>query len=136
MDFANFWKNRRHRHRKSRQKSQKEIVVFVTIGIADPQNLPRDIGLPKNAILGREYVSGLKFEPGDRQGSSAEVLKLDLSALDERDLPKGKVRITPVKPTPIAPMDETLAETEFATPIKSATPVQEQTTVSEKEQQK
>ena len=121
---------------KSRQKIQKEIVVFVTIGIADPQNLPRDIGLPKNAILGREYVSGLKFEPGDRQGSSAEVLKLDLSALDERDLPKGKVRITPVKPTPIPPMDETLAETEFATPLKSATPVQEQTTVSEKEQQK
>ena len=121
---------------KSRQKIQKEIVVFVTIGIADPQNLPRDIGLPKNAILGREYVSGLKFEPGDRQGSSAEVLKLDLSALDERDLPKGKVHITPVKPTPIAPMDETLAETEFATPPKSATPVQEQTAESEKEQQK
>ena len=80
---------------KSRGKVQKEIVVFVTIGIADPSNLPKDIGLPKNAILGREYVTGAKLEPGDRVGEEAEMLKLDMSSLGKRK-PKGEVKITPV----------------------------------------
>ena len=69
---------------KSRAKVQKEIVVFVTIGIANPENLPRDIGLPKNAILGREYVRGIKLEPGDRGDSATEIMKLDMTSIDER----------------------------------------------------
>ena len=69
---------------KSRGKVQKEILVFVTIGIADPSNLPKDIGLPKNAILGREYVTGAKLEPGDRKGDAADMLKLDMTAVDKR----------------------------------------------------
>ena len=92
---------------KSRGKVQKEIIVFVTVGIADPANLPKDIGLPKNAILGREYVTGAKLEPGDRTGDAANVLKLDMTAVDKRkpkadkqpskvqeDPPKGTVKIT------------------------------------------
>ena len=79
---------------KSRGKVQKEIVVFVTIGIADPQNLPKDIGLPKNAILGREYVTGAKLEPGDRPDN--EAMKLDMSPVDKRRKPTGEVKITPV----------------------------------------
>jgi len=97
---------------KSRQKVQKEILVFVTIGIADPSNLPKDIGLPKNAILGREFVRGTELEPGDRDGSTPTVLKLDMSNIDERqarkssaknpknDSNRGRVTITPVADTP------------------------------------
>ena len=97
---------------KSRGQVQKEILVFVTIGIADPANLPKDSGLPKNAILGREYVTGAKLEPGDRTGDAANILKLDMTAVDKRrpseknlskpsseptpEEPKGTVTITPV----------------------------------------
>ena len=93
---------------KSRQKVQKEILVFVTVGIADPSNLPKDIGLPKNAILGREFVRGNDLEPGDRDGSAPTVLKLDMTNVDERqtkkspaknaenDSNRGHVTITPV----------------------------------------
>ena len=52
----------------SRQKVQKEIIVFVTLGIANPAELPRDLGLPTNAVLGRQYVNGEKQEPGLRKG--------------------------------------------------------------------
>ena len=70
---------------KSRQKVQKEIIVCVTLGIANPADLPKDIGLPKNAVIGREYVNGTRQEPGDRKGNSSEVLKLDLRELDDKD---------------------------------------------------
>ena len=83
---------------KSRAKVQKEIIVCVTIGIANPAELPKDIGLPKNAVMGREYVNGTKFEPGDRSGSALDVLKLDLRTLDDKDRTKdepGTVTITP-----------------------------------------
>ena len=75
---------------KSRQKVQSEILVFVTIGIADPANLPKDIGLPKNAIIGREYVNGTRLEPGDRKGTAAEVLALDLTPIEEREKKERK----------------------------------------------
>ena len=89
---------------KSRQKVQREILVFVTIGIADPSNLPKDVRLPKNAILGREFVRGNQFEPGDREGVDAKVLKLNMTELDKRGGKKrhGKVTITPVsEPKPV-----------------------------------
>ena len=97
---------------KSRQKVQKEILVFVTVGIADPSNLPKDIGLPKNAILGREFVRGNQFEPGDRDGSAPTILKLDMTNIDKRpgrkssvqnaenDSNRGHVTITPVNDAP------------------------------------
>lgn len=80
---------------KSRAKVQKEIVVCVTLGIANPADLPKDAGLPKNAIMGREYVSGAKLEPGDRKGSVLEALKLDLRTLDEM----GEGALRPVSGT-------------------------------------
>ncbi|MBQ2631988.1 MAG: hypothetical protein IJG13_20115, partial [Kiritimatiellae bacterium] len=82
---------------KSRQKVQKEIIVCVTIGIANPAELPKDIGLPKNAIMGREYIEGRRLEPGDHEGSALEALKLDLRNLDDRnkDDAPGSVTITP-----------------------------------------
>ena len=97
---------------KSRGKVQKEILVFVTIGIADPKNLPKDIGLPKNAVLGREYVTGAMLEPGDRTGDAANVLKLDMTAVDKRkpkDEPKGTVTITPVTDKSYKPSQESKA---------------------------
>ena len=51
---------------KSREKEQKEIVIFVTVGVADPVNLKEDVGMPKNAILSRDILSGKTKEPGDR----------------------------------------------------------------------
>ena len=94
---------------KSRGKVQKEILVFVTVGIADPANLPEDVGLPKNAVRGREYVEKRAFEPGDRP-NAADVLKLDMRPLDDRrsegkkksdedvSSESGTVTITPVVP--------------------------------------
>ena len=58
--------------RKIRSKVQKEILVFVTVGMADPKGLKQDVGLPKNAVLGRMYTEGIKFEPGDRTGNAIE----------------------------------------------------------------
>ena len=94
---------------KSRGKVQKEILVFVTVGIADPANLPEDVGLPKNAVRGREYVEKRALEPGDRP-NAADILKLDMRPLDDRrsegkkksdedvSSESGTVTITPVSP--------------------------------------
>ena len=85
---------------KSRGKVQKEIIVCVTLGMADPADLPADVGLPKNAIVGREYVSGRKFEPGDRAGGLADVMSLDMRMIEEKQADdsrgSGTVTITPV----------------------------------------
>ncbi len=71
--------------RKIRSKVQKEILVFVTVGLADPKNVPTDIGLPKNAVLGRMYTEGVKFEPGDRHGNAIEgIASLDTRSLEEQ----------------------------------------------------
>ena len=78
---------------KSRQKVQKEIIVCVTLGIANPAELPNDIGLPKNAVIGREYVEGKRQEPGDRKGGLAKVLKLDLRDLGDKEREAGDVEI-------------------------------------------
>ena len=85
---------------KSRGKVQKEIIVFVTLGVADPANLPTDVGLPKNAIVGREYVTGRKFEPGDRAGGLADLVSIDTRPIEEKQSDNsrgsGTVTITPV----------------------------------------
>ena len=93
---------------KSREKVQTEILIFVTVGIADPANLPEDVGLPKNAVRGREYVQKRAFEPGDRPSAAADILKLDTRMLDDRHVVEemkaaeagstGTVTITPVVP--------------------------------------
>ena len=70
---------------KSRQKVQKEIIVCVTLGIANPAELPKNIGLPKNAVFGREYVNGTRREPGDREGGAVKALRLDMRELDDKD---------------------------------------------------
>ena len=91
---------------KSREKVQTEILIFVTVGIADPANLPEDVGLPKNAVRGREYVQKRAFEPGDRPSAATDILKLDTRLLDDRHAAEekkaaesestGTVTITPV----------------------------------------
>ena len=85
---------------KSRGKVQKEIIVCVTLGMADPADLPADVGLPKNAIVGREYIAGRKFEPGDRAGGLADVMSLDMRTIEEKQADNkrgsGTVTITPV----------------------------------------
>ena len=83
---------------KGRQKVQKEIIVFVTVGIANPRKLKEDVGLPKNAVLGREYVDGKALEPGDR-GGARKSLELDMRAVDDRhDAKRPAVRPKAVKP--------------------------------------
>ena len=85
---------------KSRGKVQKEIIVCVTLGMADPADLPADVGLPKNAVVGREYIAGRKFEPGDRAGGLADVMSLDMRAIEAKQADNtrgpGTVTITPV----------------------------------------
>ena len=85
---------------KSRGKVQTEILIFVTVGIADPANLPEDVGLPKNAVYGREYVQKRAFEPGDRTGGPLDIMSLDMRAIEERRTGgmqgTGSVTITPV----------------------------------------
>lgn len=68
-----------------RYKEQKEIIVFVTVGLVNPRSVAMDAGLPKNAILGRQYVRGQKLEPADMPEKNMEGLdSLDLRPLDEQ----------------------------------------------------
>ena len=69
----------------ARKKQQKEIIVFVTVGLVDPNNTHKDAGLPKNAVLGRQYTKGQKLEPGDRPEKNLEgISSLDLRSLEEQ----------------------------------------------------
>ena len=68
-----------------REKVQKEIVVFVTVGLVDPRAMQENAGLPKNAVLGRQYVKGQKLEPGDRPEKNMEGIdSLDMRLLEEQ----------------------------------------------------
>lgn len=70
---------------KVRVKEQREIIVFVTVGIVDPKNIKKDAGLPKNAVLGRQYTNDTRREPGDRKRTLAEGMRsLDLRSLEEQ----------------------------------------------------
>jgi len=70
---------------KIRVKEQREIIVFVTVGIVDPKNIKKDAGLPKNAVLGRQYTDDIRREPGDRVRQRAEGMKsLDFRSLEEQ----------------------------------------------------
>jgi type II secretory pathway component GspD/PulD (secretin) len=70
---------------KERVKEQKEIIVFVTVGFVNPKDIQRDAGLPKNAVLGRQYTDGTRREPGDRVRQRAEGMRsLDLRTLEEQ----------------------------------------------------
>lgn len=69
---------------RSRQKVQKEILVFVTVGFANANGLDKDVGLPKNAVLGREYTQGVRKEPGDRRSGTAGVTSLDLRSIEKQ----------------------------------------------------
>lgn len=70
---------------KQRVKEQKEIIVFVTVGVVDPRQVSNEVGLPKNAVLGRQYTKGLKLEPGDRPEKNMEGIEsLDLRPLEEQ----------------------------------------------------
>ncbi len=68
-----------------REKEQREIIVFVTVGLVNPRNADRDVGLPKNAVLGRQYIKRQKLEPGDREEKNMEGFNsLDLRRLEDQ----------------------------------------------------
>ena len=69
---------------KQRVKEQKEIIVFVTVGLVDPRSIEKDAGLPKNAVLGRQYTEDLRREPGDRRRHVEGIQSLDLRPLEEQ----------------------------------------------------
>jgi type II secretory pathway component GspD/PulD (secretin) len=70
---------------KIRIKEQKEIIVFVTVGLVNPREMKKDVGLPKNAVLGRQFTNGQRVEPGDRmRGAMEGVGSLDLRPLEEQ----------------------------------------------------
>lgn len=79
-----------------RVKEQKEIIVFVTVGLVNPRRVDSDAGMPKNAVLGRQYIRGQKLEPGDREVKNMEGFdSLDLRLLDEQA--KDPLQIQPRK---------------------------------------
>ena len=79
-----------------RVKEQKEIIVFVTVGLVNPRRVESDAGMPKNAVLGRQYIRGQKLEPGDREVKNMEGFdSLDLRLLDEQA--KDPLQIQPRK---------------------------------------
>ena len=51
---------------KSRNKEQYEIIVFVSVGVIDGNDIAEDAGMPKNAVIGRGLLDGSMKEPGDR----------------------------------------------------------------------
>lgn len=68
-----------------REKEQREIIVFVTVGLVNPRSTDRDVGLPKNAVLGRQYIKRQKLEPGDREEKNMEGFNsLDLRRLEDQ----------------------------------------------------
>jgi len=69
---------------KTRTKEQREIIVFVTVGLCDPDEITPDVGLPKNAVLGRGYTDGTRAEPGDRKNAVEGIQSLDLRDLEDR----------------------------------------------------
>ncbi len=69
---------------KQRVKEQKEIIVFVTVGLVDPRKIAKDAGLPKNAVLGRQYTEDIRVEPGDRTQHVEGIQSLDLRALEDQ----------------------------------------------------
>ena len=72
---------------KTRVKEQAEIIVFVTVGLVDPNRMKKDVGLPKNAVLGRQFIQGQRLEPGDKiNGTQEGVESLDLRPLSEQAL--------------------------------------------------
>ena len=94
---------------KSRGKEQKEIIIFVTVGIADPLNLPKDIGLPKNAILGRAFISGESKEPGDRTTEDVMSLSGEVMQQDRSDT-AAPAAIAPETAEPVTSEREALAQ--------------------------
>lgn len=69
---------------KTRAKEQREIIVFVTVGLCEADSIKSDVGLPKNAVLGRGYTDGTRQEPGDRKNAVEGVQSLDLRDLEDR----------------------------------------------------
>lgn len=88
---------------KSREKEQREIIIFVTVGIADPVEMKQDVGLPKNALLSREIIEGKRKEPGDR--TREELMRLE------------EPRLSRLLKQPAAPAEE-------AAPEQPAAPVE------------
>ena len=80
---------------KIRVKEQREIVVFVTVGIVDPKDIRTDAGLPKNAVLGRQYTDNIRREPGDRVRRRAEGMQsLDMRSLEEQYADPRRTNVT------------------------------------------
>ena len=70
---------------KVRVKEQREIIVFVTVGLINPRDMRNDAGLPKNAVLGRQFTNRQRLEPGDRtRGAMEGIESLDLRPLEEQ----------------------------------------------------
>ena len=60
------------------------VSSTVAVGLADPEDFKSDVGLPKNAVLGRSYTNGTRQEPGDRTNAVEGVMSLDLRDLEDR----------------------------------------------------
>jgi len=102
---------------KSRRKEQKEIIIFVSVGLADPLKLPESVGMPKNAILGRDLLTGELKEPGDR--TKEEVMSLRDPVHGTKAQPSTEEVAVPAAVAP----DVVVNEKEAAKPVTQQQPV-------------
>ncbi len=81
---------------KGRQKEQREIVIFVTVGIADPVTIEEDAGMPRNAVLSRDVMTGRTKEPYryTREEMKPFTDKFAEQAADDDEL-QGKTETAP-----------------------------------------
>ncbi len=106
---------------KGRDKQQKEIIIFVTVALADPLNMAKDVAMPKNAILGRDLISGVTQEPGDR--TTEEVMSLsDKVMQQDRSKTPASVKVVPetAEPATAAPVAVAPATAATAAPMTVA----------------
>ena len=73
---------------KGRSQEQREIVILVTVGIADPVTIEQDAGMPRNAVLSRDVMEGRIKEPYlmNREELSKYTDKLGTPPSEEEEL--------------------------------------------------
>jgi len=60
------------------------VASPMAVRISSRVRIKIDVGLPKNAVLGRKYTEGTRLEPGDRTNAVEGVMSLDLRSLEDR----------------------------------------------------
>ena len=123
---------------KGRQKSQKEIVIFVTVKIADPTTLKEEDGIPQNAILSKEVITGELKTPSDMTRADLFNLKSKGNVPEKKRFwqkEKDAEKEEPIKEIPEKKVTETITKKEAPKKVASVatSPKKAPVVVTEKE---